>query len=69
MLYREARLIIEIGSWDWHGGRASFENDRRRDATLIAQGWTILRFTARQICGEPYVVLGQLAAAVAHSGR
>jgi very-short-patch-repair endonuclease len=66
MVWSEQRVIVEVDSWRWHGGRAKFEDDRRRDATLTAQGWTILRFTARQIEREPYRVIAQIAAALAH---
>jgi very-short-patch-repair endonuclease len=66
MVWSDQRVIVEVDSWRWHGGRRKFEDDRQRDATLIAQGWTILRFTARQIEREPYRVIAQIAAALAH---
>jgi very-short-patch-repair endonuclease len=69
MVWWEQRVIVEVDSWDWHGGRWSFEADRKRDATLIADGWIILRFTARQIRREPYRVVAQIAAALAHRMR
>jgi very-short-patch-repair endonuclease len=67
MVWWEQRVIVEVDSWRWHGSRHSFEADRKRDATLIAQGWTILHFTARQIEREPYRVIAQIAAALAHA--
>jgi len=33
--------------WDTHRTRQAFETDRRRDAALQADGWHVLRFTAR----------------------
>jgi very-short-patch-repair endonuclease/predicted transcriptional regulator of viral defense system len=65
MVWWQQRLIVEIDSWRWHGNRRSFETDRKRDATLTTQGWTILRFTARQIENEPYLVIARIAAALA----
>ncbi|MFL5829344.1 MAG: DUF559 domain-containing protein [Solirubrobacteraceae bacterium] len=67
MVWTEQRLIVEVDSWRWHGSRHSFEGDRKRDGTLIAQGWTILRFTARQIEREPYRVIATIAVALARA--
>jgi very-short-patch-repair endonuclease len=66
MVWWEQRVIVEVDSWRWHGDRHKFEADRQRDATLMAQGWTVLRFTARQIEEQPYRVIAQIAAALAH---
>ena len=46
---------------EFHRGRRKFESDRRRDATLIAAGWLVLRFTARQIRDQPYTVIARIA--------
>lgn len=43
--YPDVLLDAEYDGWDAHASRASFEADRRRDALLIAAGWTVLRFT------------------------
>jgi very-short-patch-repair endonuclease len=68
MVWWKQRVIVEVDSWRWHGSRRSFEADRKRDATLIAQGWTILRFTARQIENEPFAVIATIARALARVG-
>jgi very-short-patch-repair endonuclease len=47
------RLIVETDSHRHHGTRAAFERDRRRDQRLIAVGWTVVRFTHRQIERDP----------------
>jgi very-short-patch-repair endonuclease len=67
MVWWKQRVIVEVDSWRWHGSRRSFEADRKRDATLIAQGWTILRFTARQIENEPFAVIATIARALARA--
>jgi very-short-patch-repair endonuclease len=36
---------VETDSWEAHGHRAAFENDRARDAALQAIGLIVVRFT------------------------
>lgn len=64
-VWPEHRLVVEVDGWSFHRDRDSFESDRARDAVLIAHGYRVLRFTARQLRDHPLVVLGQLAAALA----
>jgi hypothetical protein len=49
----DARLIVETDGHEHHGTRAAFERDRARDQALTAAGWTVLRFTYRQVLEEP----------------
>lgn len=42
-------LVVEADGYEFHGGRAPFEEDRRRDAELARQGFVVLRFTFTQI--------------------
>jgi len=49
----EARLIVETDGHEHHGTRAACERDRARDQALAAAGWTVLRFTYRQVLEEP----------------
>lgn len=42
-------LVIEVDGWETHRTREAFEEDRRRDAELARRGYTVLRFTTRQI--------------------
>ena len=65
MLWRELRVIVEVDSYRWHLGKASFDSDRARDADLEARGFTVLRFTAKQIAEEPFVVIARIAATLA----
>jgi very-short-patch-repair endonuclease len=64
-LWRDLRLVVEVDGYEYHGGRASFESDRARDATLVAAGYRVIRFTAVQLRDEPLVVIARLAAALA----
>lgn len=55
----EARLIVELDSWEHHKTRRSFEEDRRRDAVL-GENHRLLRVTHRWLTREP----DDLAAAI-----
>lgn len=48
----DRKLIAEADGWESHGTRKAFEADRRKDAELNAMGWTVLRFTHRQMTGD-----------------
>ena len=64
-VWPEHGLVVEFDSYGFHGHRPAFETDRRRDATLIAHGYRVMRITWRQLTGEPYVVLANVASALA----
>lgn len=64
-LWPDLKLVVEVDGYEFHGDRDAFENDRARDAMLVAHGYRVLRFTARQLRDQPLIVLGQLAAALA----
>jgi very-short-patch-repair endonuclease len=66
VLWPEHRVAVEVDGYEFHGGRGSFEFDRRKSADLQAAGLTLVRFTARQLRQEPLFVaarLGQVLAA------
>jgi hypothetical protein len=44
-LWREARLIVELDGREAHRTDAAFEEDRARDRTLTAAGWSPMRVT------------------------
>lgn len=51
-LWRERRLVVETDGFRYHRGRSAFEDDRQRDLELRAQGYELLRLSARQVSGE-----------------
>lgn len=63
-LWPEQRLVVEVDGRRFHGHRAAFERDRRRDATLVAAGYRVIRVTWRQITEEPLAVVASLAQAL-----
>jgi very-short-patch-repair endonuclease len=54
-------VVVELDSWEYHGTRAAFERDRRRDRILVAAGWRPLRVTWRDL-DEPGALEGELRA-------
>lgn len=48
-----ARLIVETDGFETHATRAQFERDRRRDQRLTLAGYTVIRFTWRQLEEAP----------------
>jgi very-short-patch-repair endonuclease len=61
----EERVVVETDGWDFHGHRAAFEDDRKRDAYLAARGWVVVRVTWRQVRESPTGVMVQLAQTLA----
>jgi Protein of unknown function (DUF559) len=55
-------LIVETDGWDTHKTRQAFESDRAKDAALTAAGYTVVRFTWRQLRDEPQTVADRLKA-------
>ncbi len=49
----DARLVVETDGRGHHTDVIAQEEDRARDQELTALGWTVLRFTYRQVNGEP----------------
>jgi hypothetical protein len=61
-LWPAVRLVVEVDGWRAHRTRAAFEADRARDQALTAAGFRVMRFTYRQVTGEPDAVAATLAA-------
>jgi hypothetical protein len=52
-LWRAERLVVETDSRAFHTSRKAFEHDRLRDQRLTLAGYTVVRFTWRQLLEEP----------------
>ncbi len=51
-LWADASLIVEVDGWKAHRTRPAFEEDRARDARLAVLGYSVIRFTWRQVTGN-----------------
>ncbi len=63
-LWKARRVIVEVDGYATHGTRAAFERDRARDIELRLAGFTVLRFTYRQVTERPAWVAAQVKRAL-----
>jgi very-short-patch-repair endonuclease len=63
-LWREEQLAVETDSYATHGGRTTFEDDRRRDLELRRAGFAVHRFSELQLEAEPAAVAADVVAAL-----
>jgi len=63
-LWAERKLVLEVDGYAYHGHHAAFERDRRRDQTLAAAGYRVIRVTWHQLQREPLAVVARLAQAL-----
>ena len=53
LVWRDAKLIVELDSRTHHDTAIAFEQDRERDATLLAAGYVTVRVTWRRLIDAP----------------
>jgi very-short-patch-repair endonuclease len=68
-LWRKHKLIAETDGRDVHTTRKAFEHDRLRDQRLTLAGFTVVRFTWRQVADEPDSVAEALRTLLARLAR
>ena len=61
----EHRVIVEVDGYEAHGHWAAFQRDRRRDQTLTAAGYTVIRVTWHQLIEETLGVAVRIAQVLA----
>jgi very-short-patch-repair endonuclease len=52
--------IVELDSWQAHGTRSAFRDDRARDRVLRAAGYDVTRISWSQLDGEPEAIASDL---------
>lgn len=60
-LWRSAMLVVETDSYVTHGGTIAFEDDRTRDLGLRRLGYSVHRFSERQLELEPAAIAEDVA--------
>ncbi len=60
----DQRLIVEVDGFLFHGHRAAFERDRRKQLALAAAGYRVIRITWMQLLHEALLVAAKLAQAL-----
>jgi len=63
-LWRDARLVVETDSYATHGGTVAFEDDHVRELRLRRLGYSVHRFSERQLEIEPEAVVEDVVAAL-----
>lgn len=63
-LWRSRRLVVETDSYATHGGTIAFEDDRERDLRLRRLGYSVHRFSERQLEVEPAAVIKDVVRAL-----
>lgn len=64
-LWRAQRVVVETDYWSYHRGSVAFEDDHARELDLHAAGYTVFRFTDRQLEDETERVMAIVARALA----
>jgi very-short-patch-repair endonuclease len=67
-VWRAARLVVEVDGGRSHRTRKGFEQDRVRDAELVAAGYRVMRLTERRLERAAEEVVDQLRRAGAPGG-
>jgi very-short-patch-repair endonuclease len=63
-VWPEQRLVVEVDGYAYHGHRAQFERDRRRDLALTAAGYRVIRVSWRQLTNETLALVAVISAAL-----
>lgn len=68
-VWRDHRIVVEIDSFAYHRGSVAFQDDHARDLDLRQRGYTVLRFSERQLEEEPQRVAADVARALAKAAE
>jgi very-short-patch-repair endonuclease len=63
-LWRDKWLVVETDSYATHGGTIAFEDDHERDLRLRRLGYSVHRFSERQLDAEPAAVIEDVVRAL-----
>ncbi|MEN3304033.1 MAG: hypothetical protein V7603_235 [Micromonosporaceae bacterium] len=60
IVFDRERLVVEVDGRAHHVTPERFERDRERQNRLVTEGWTVLRFTWRDLTRRPEEVVAQV---------
>jgi very-short-patch-repair endonuclease len=63
-VWHEARVVVELDSRTAHDASWRLDRDHRRDLDLRTAGYTVLRYTWKQLTAEPELVIRDLRRSV-----
>jgi len=64
LLWRSRRLVVEVDNWTYHRGSVAFEDDHARELDLRRLGFTVLRYTDKQLEEEPGRIVADIREAL-----
>ncbi|KWX69226.1 type IV toxin-antitoxin system AbiEi family antitoxin domain-containing protein [Mycobacterium sp. NAZ190054] len=64
VLFRDARVVIEVDGWAFHVDQETFHSDRTRQNAIALKGWQVLRFTWLDLTEYPQRVIATIRAAI-----
>jgi hypothetical protein len=67
IVFRAARVVVEIDGWTYHSDRERFQRDRTRQNRLVAAEWTVLRFTWEDLTKRPRETVAAVRGALRHA--
>jgi very-short-patch-repair endonuclease len=68
-VWPDRRLVVEVDGYAYHGHRAQFERDRRKDLALTAAGYRVIRISWRQLTQEPFALIAVISSALSDSRK
>lgn len=57
----DRKIAVEVDGLTYHNGQDSFIKDQQRQRDLQAQGWTVIRFAAKEVTDNPRRCLDEIA--------
>jgi len=54
------KIAIEVDGLAFHSGQAAFIRDQQRQRDLLAEGWTVIRFAAKEATATPNHCLAEI---------
>ncbi len=65
----ELRVVVELDSWQFHGGRCQFHHDRDKGLHISRQGYELIRLTWRQLKRDQEAVIDTLSAVLTRAAE
>jgi very-short-patch-repair endonuclease len=60
----EAKLAIEVDSFEAHGSAAAMEHDAARSNLLVSKGWVVVRYSVRQTIAKAWQCASEVLAQI-----
>ena len=68
-LWRDERVVVELDGGDGHASYGQMQRDRERDLFLRRRGFSVLRYSWRQVTAQGREVVADIRRALQVTGR